>query len=208
MIILSPQRSRTLGAIEILLYTWKPIKCISFWTKISRMPRGGTLWHWLTTPQSAALLLLLLQPASTSLSAPTLSALVFMVICLCWRLAAAQSAKRIARVCYACIAGYKKKRKNLKSYKYTDPKFETNFESSSSTLKVKTSIQIQRKLQKTIAVFLACVCVCCQVLSITVNIQLTDCMPDKHDMPSHRYQLYNNTPIDSPADPHTHKLLT
>lgn len=105
-------------------------------------------------------------------------------------------------------SGLQKKRKNLKSYKYTDPKFETNFESSSSTLKVKTSIQIQRKLQKTIAVFLACVCVCCQVLSITVNIQLTDCMPDKHDMPSHRYQLYNNTPIDSPADPHTHQLLT
>lgn len=61
------------------------------------------------------------------------------------------------------IAGYKKKKKNLKSYKYTDPKFETNFESS-STLKVKTSIQIQQKLQKTIAVFLlrflACVRVC------------------------------------------------
>lgn len=85
------------------------------------------------------------------------SAAVFMVICLLWRFAAAQSAKRIARVCYAY--------RGLKKTEEVNPRSETK-------LKSENVVNYKKKLLR---YFVDLLCVCCQVLNETVNIKLIAC---------------------------------
>lgn len=104
------------------------------------------------------------------------SAAVFMVICLLWRFAAAQSGKRIARVCYA-YRGLKKKTEEV------NPRSETKLKSENVV-----------NYKKTIAVF--CRFLACVLSGAKRNGKhKTDCLPDKQTCLSALLSViqYNNT---------------
>lgn len=149
---------------KYIQYTPKCIKCPFFLGK-------DQLGAWLTKRCSRAVVNCSAD-VDVDFAVNANSAAVFMVICLLWRFAAAQSGKRIARVCYA----YRGLKKNTEE---VNPRSETKLKSE--------NVVNYKKLLRYFVDFLR---VCCQVLNETVNIKLIACQTSRLAcLPC--YQLYN-----------------